>query len=398
MSRALAKAPGDRYASCGQFADALRGAFGFPSYRGGPSVMPSAADPPAGTALPATVADAQPGDQAGEAAVMLLPAAVDSYSAEIGTIPAEMDTVTGVTAQPTAGSDTASASDGGQPGPSRWPWRRIAVAAFVVAAAAGLAVALLPGGGGGGTVADTATVPIAAKSALPALNGDVYVVYLGGQQSSAQIYGEVKQPVSGEVARLYAQQFPYRDSPTPAGSATLHPAGTTASYAFQVTPTLATRYRVELFRSGTAATPLATSGVATVYVTLYRTSEKLRTCGRPVCNESLQVTYLVPPSALQAELSKRVYLYFGINLSPSTVPSPPQYLSLGAGDAHATTTRQISADEFGYTVTFSFQVGADAFELNWRQCTVATEAADGIGLPGHHACGDERIPAASSLW
>ena len=33
LSRALAKAPGDRYASCGQFADALRDAFGLPPYR-----------------------------------------------------------------------------------------------------------------------------------------------------------------------------------------------------------------------------------------------------------------------------------------------------------------------------------------------------------------------------
>jgi hypothetical protein len=97
-------------------------------------------------------------------------------------------------------------------------------------------------------------------------------------------------------------------------------------------------------------------------------------------------------------MSKRVYLYFGINLSPSTVPSPPQYLALGAGDGHATTTRRISADEFGYTVTFSFQVGADAFEWSWGQCTMATEAADGIGLPGHHACGDERISKGSSAW
>ena len=36
LSRALAKAPGDRYASCGQFADALRDAFGFQPYRSGP--------------------------------------------------------------------------------------------------------------------------------------------------------------------------------------------------------------------------------------------------------------------------------------------------------------------------------------------------------------------------
>ena len=52
-SKALAKAPGDRYASCGQFADALRDAFGFPPYDSGPRAMAEAAHPPTEIAQPA---------------------------------------------------------------------------------------------------------------------------------------------------------------------------------------------------------------------------------------------------------------------------------------------------------------------------------------------------------
>jgi hypothetical protein len=63
LSRALAKAPGDRYASCGQFADALRDAFGFQPYRSGPRVMP-AAPPPIESAWPAAQAATQSIDPA----------------------------------------------------------------------------------------------------------------------------------------------------------------------------------------------------------------------------------------------------------------------------------------------------------------------------------------------
>src|SRR5208282_1504014 len=58
LSTALAKAPGDRYASCGQFADALRDAFGFPPYDSGPAVMAEATHPPTEIAQPTSgVAD-----------------------------------------------------------------------------------------------------------------------------------------------------------------------------------------------------------------------------------------------------------------------------------------------------------------------------------------------------
>ena len=64
LSRALAKAPGDRYASCGQFADALREAFGIQPYRSSPKAMPAAAHPPTATAWPEAPAAAQSIDPA----------------------------------------------------------------------------------------------------------------------------------------------------------------------------------------------------------------------------------------------------------------------------------------------------------------------------------------------
>lgn len=61
----------------------------------------------------------------------------------------------------------------------------------------------------------------------------------------------------GEVARLLAQPFPYSSAAVRVASKTL--AGPTLSYSFTVAPTLATRYRVELFRRAAATKVLAAS-------------------------------------------------------------------------------------------------------------------------------------------
>ncbi len=361
LSTALAKAPGDRYASCGQFADALRDAFGFPPYDSGPAVMAEATHPPTEVARPA-------------------PASVAAPPATQTSIPAVRNAFTGP-GQPPPGSDTAQ--------PSRRPRRRIVVAALaaVIVAAAGLTVGLL----GGSTASPSVAVPISVKSAEAAASGDVYVVYHGSKLANAQVYGTIRKAASGEVAQLYAQPFPYHHAPTQVGSVILHPAGTTASYEFQVTPALATRYRVELLPSSTASAPLGTSAMATIYVVIGGASEYAQTCGRPVCHESLFTDNYVPPSALQTEMSKPWYAYFGVNLSSGKEPPPPQWLTLGAGSGHFAAARRIAADEFSETVTFSFRIGNDAYDWQWTTCSKDTEAADGIGLPGHHGCGAGRV-------
>jgi serine/threonine protein kinase len=62
LSKALAKAPGDRYPSCGQFADALRDALGVQPYRSGPGARPAQTVPPAITppAVPPVVTPPAP--------------------------------------------------------------------------------------------------------------------------------------------------------------------------------------------------------------------------------------------------------------------------------------------------------------------------------------------------
>jgi hypothetical protein len=124
-----------------------------------------------------------------------------------------------------------------------------------------------------------------------------------------------------------------------------------------VTPTLATRYQVELFRDSTATTPSA---------------------------------------ALNTEISKQVYPYFAVNLAPSAIPATPALMQLGAGDPGVTAPQRISADEYQQSVTFTFQAGNDAWHASFNVCTRDTEAEDGFGLPGHHSCGDPQVPSSST--
>ncbi len=385
LAKALAKAPADRYASCREFANALREAFGFQPYDSGPGIALAATHPPTETAWPAARGAVQRGGPGADTAGTL------SRVPAVGSLPTGETNVPAAFAATTDPGQIPARGDGGdraQPPRRRRRIAVIALAAAVILSVAGLAAGLLQAGT---PSHGSATLQIAAKSALPPVTGDVYVVYRGSEQADAQIYGQIKKAASGEVAQLYAQQFPYKQSPAEAGSVILRPTGTTARYQFQVTPTLATRYQVELFQSSTASAPVASSAITTIYVTLGGTSGNGQSCSRPVCHESLPTTNFVPPSALSTEMSKQWYPYFGLNLAPTKQPAPPEWLSLGAGSPHITAPHRVSADEFGATVTFSFQIGNDAYHWDWSTCSKDTEAKDGIGLPGHHGCGDERV-------
>jgi hypothetical protein len=235
-------------------------------------------------------------------------------------------------------------------------------------------------------------IPLGAASGLPPVTGDVYVVYQQGQNASAQISGAITDASSGEVARLYAQRFPYSSAPARAGSLALSPAGGTARYAFSVSPTLATRYQVELFRDSAATTPLGRSAVSTIYVVYGGTVNDVQTCSRPVCKVTYTWTLVVPAPALATEMAKQWYPYFGITLSASGTPASPTSLQLGAGDPVIVSTQRVSADEFTRTVTYTFQVGNDGYSSRTTWCTKDTEAQDGIGLPSPHSCGAATIP------
>jgi hypothetical protein len=390
LARALAKAPQDRYASCRDFADALREAFGLQPYDSGPRVIPAAAYPPTQVTGPSA------GAAAGGAAVAGA-AIAGAAGGPPGHPPgaADLPTSAGEASVPPPPRPAAApdypAPAGRDRDPQRTRRRRMrigaAAAAAVVLVGAGVTAALLrphPG-------PVPSFSPIAAKSAFPPATGDVYVEYQGGSSASAELSGEVKRVTNGQVAQLYAQPFPYRRAPVPAGSVILHPSASTAAYAFRVTPVLATRYTVKVFGSSTAAAPLATSASRTIYVTTGGSYGNAQTCARPVCHETLPVHVLVPASALGTEMSKPWYVYFNISLSTGKVPPAPKVLQLNSGDARISAPQRVSADEYERTITLTFDVGNDAYNWNWTSCNQDTESQDGMGLPGHHDCGNASV-------
>ena len=267
-------------------------------------------------------------------------------------------------------------------------WRRVTL----VALTAGAAIAAQLAGVAPAQAAGPA-ITIAATSKVGAVSGYVVVEYGQGKYASARIHGTITGATAGEVATLYAQSFPYAKAPAPVGSATLRATGT-AAYSFTVTPTLATRYRVKLFARKTAASPLATSPVKNVYVSVGGTQTTSGPCGPPTCRVISHVILIVPSSALRVEMSKRLYTYFAVKFGPPGGPTPPlpEWLYLNAGHPSLTAAHRTSADKFETTVTFSFAVGANSSEsIAWLFCMKDTLSKDGIGLPGHHGCGSSRI-------
>jgi hypothetical protein len=266
-------------------------------------------------------------------------------------------------------------------------WRRAAVVAVIGGAAiAAQLAAVVP------AQAAAPTVTIAAGSKIKPVTGDVYAVYLGGSYGNATIHGTITGAAAGEVATLYAQRFPFTKAAAPVSSVTLSGAGT-RTYSFTVTPTLATRYKVMLFAK---STPLATSPIKIVYVVSGGSVTGGARCGRPVCKETFHLYTVLPSSALGVEMRKHVYPYFGLNLSPVVEPPPPTWLYLNAGHASVSAARRINASAFENTITFTFTIGNDGFYWGWNACWKDTVSADGLGLPGYHACGASRVPRTAA--
>jgi len=64
--------------------------------------------------------------------------------------------------------------------------------------------------------------------------------------------------------------------------------------------------------------------------------------------------------------------------------------------AHVTPAQRLSADEFAFTITYAFNIGNDAYNWNWTSCNQDTESRDGMGLPGHHDCGNASVLVSAS--
>jgi len=270
------------------------------------------------------------------------------------------------------------------------PWRAVMTAAV----ASGLALA-----GTGSAMAEPSTAPtltISAHSLLKPVTHDVFVVYNNGKFGRVSIKGAITNATSGEVAALYAQQFPFKSAFAPVSGQTLTLSGTSPeSYAFTATPTVATEYIVEILPSSTSTTPVATSGKVTVYVVTDQRLTGGQTCSRPVCHETFRIVTHLASSGYGRESVKKWYFYFGLKLSRTGEPAPPKWLYLSS-HVRISKSRRISATAFARTVTFSFTINNDGYYFNFNLCSQDTESKDGINLPGHHGCGAKKIRSTVS--
>jgi type V secretory pathway adhesin AidA len=266
-------------------------------------------------------------------------------------------------------------------------WRQAARIAVVGVLALGASLAVA-----GQAQAAGPAISVAASTKLPLVTHDALVLYQQGAYASAKIHGTISGAGAGEVARLYAQPFPYKKAATAVATVTLK--ASEASYSFTVSPSLATHYWVRLFKSKTATAAVAASRVQNVYVALANVVTGVKTCGRPTCHETITLTTKVPRSALGTELAKRVYAYFAVSLSKSGTPKPPTTLTRNGGKASVSKSTRLSATGYKFTVKFTFTVGNDGYDWLWNECSKDAVAKDGLGLPGTHSCGAGKISAS----
>jgi hypothetical protein len=235
------------------------------------------------------------------------------------------------------------------------------------------------------------TITIGTRSALPKVTGRTLVAYRGPAGSTvATVSGTVSGAHQGDKATLLYEPFGARAYVT-GGSVTLA-GGRNARYSFRVRPEIATNYRIQVTGTGLGTVP--DSAVRTVFVEALGAITGKRACSRParpVCHIKLRLWVSVPVSAYRTEAAKHWYLYAGLRLARSHRPPAPRTLTLSRS-ATATRPQRKHLYEFVITLRYQFRVGRhDGFTWRVNFCTRDSETTDGLGLPGHHGCGNKRI-------
>jgi hypothetical protein len=272
-------------------------------------------------------------------------------------------------------------------------WRRV----VLVAAAAGLI-----GAGATSAIAASASatpaVSVAISATSPhypgAINGKVdgYAVVVYKDRMRARSTGVVSGQVtgaSGDVAELLAE--PFGTTKFTATGLRKKLSASPARYDFDVLPSVETRYEVQVSTSGKV---VATSVSATVWVTdVGIVSDKHKTCSpaaKPVsCAVYYQVREKIPAAAYATEAGKHFYLYQAVGY-----PGLPDIFTL-AKTAGVSKVRKIYSGEFEVLLTFHIPLSHHAGTWLTTFCTRDTESSDGLGLPGHHGCGNWTVTVSA---
>jgi hypothetical protein len=246
---------------------------------------------------------------------------------------------------------------------------RWTVTRWTLAAGAGLLI---------GVVWAAAAAAVGASSSRLTLRASLpHVTYGQGVALSgddtAQGHGVAHAPVT-----VQGSEFPFQSAFQTVASGQTDAGG---HYRIQVHPSHATRYRVSI--NGTPAT----SPTVTVYVTA-RDQASCNLC--TVHNGSGARTLIVgdvyqfPPGAIAAQ--GPAYFYYGQRDGLQT----PATIRL----VKTVPLRRVKNNRLEDKVRYVVHFPATVFRFTYVTCYKDAEALDGVGLPGHHHCGDSVLTRA----
>lgn len=223
------------------------------------------------------------------------------------------------------------------------------------------------------------------------VDGFAVVIYKLGSAAAAVIGGTVTTTATNDTATLMAKPFGKSTYMAVGSPVTLTPSGGAASYSFNVTPSLATNYFVQLGGTDTAASP-----TVAVYVSPAASSSSNHRprCTTHRCVQTVKVNVRLPAKTLRTESRKHFYLYLAIGELRGSKPILPKDYTLSTA-SRASKARRVNSGE--YVVTLTFIVPIRKSRTIWvpNACTKDTESQDGLGLPGHHGCGNRHVPRSA---
>jgi hypothetical protein len=224
------------------------------------------------------------------------------------------------------------------------------------------------------------------------VDGFAVTIYKLGSAATAVISGTVMTTATNDMATLMAEPFGKTTFTAVGSPLALSPVSGVASYSFSVRPSLATHYFVQL-----SGTDTESSGKVPVYVSAGSVpsakSNRIR-CTAHRCVQTFKVFTKLPAKTLRTESRKHFYLYLAIGHLRGTKAILPKDYTLSTA-SHASKAKRVNSGE--YVVTLTFIVPIRNSRTIWvpNACSKDTERQDGIGLPGHHGCGDRHVPRSA---
>jgi hypothetical protein len=273
--------------------------------------------------------------------------------------------------------------------PKSWRWiAPIAVAGGLIASGTVPAAEASPAAAASITI--NATSPHYGGNVNGEVDGHALVIYKAAKKANAAtISGNVTPSATGasDTAQLMAEPFGTTKYKAVGSPVALIPGSNgVAPYSFTVKPSLATHYKVKV-----AGTDTAVSNAVTVYVTagaLVPSKYVHVKCNTSLtrCVISVREYTILPASAYRTESGKHVYLYMAIG-----DPTLPKNSTLSKS-ATASKAKRVNSGEFWRTLTWTIRGHFNANTVpDPNACTKDTESKDGMGLPGHHGCGNKRV-------